>query len=109
MLCRHGKKDWNGSDPKCAFDEEGKFREENWNCFLLTAVRGLMNQYRMKMGSVPMEYVGGMKTNIKEFYTCHMETTGEMRKGMNSLVLLFLWVGTSPVDAQTHSTYSVVE
>ena len=45
ILCRHGEKHWNGSDPECAFDEEGKFREENWNCFLLNTVRSLMNQH----------------------------------------------------------------
>jgi len=44
MLCRHGEKHWNGSDPECAFDEEGVFRDNNWNCFLLNTVRSLMNQ-----------------------------------------------------------------
>jgi len=45
MLCRHGTKNWSGSDPECGFDEEGKFREENWMCFLVQNVRDLMNQW----------------------------------------------------------------
>ncbi len=44
LLCRHGEKDWNGGDPECAFDEHGKFREDNWNCFLMVKVRCLMGQ-----------------------------------------------------------------
>ncbi len=44
LLCRHGEKDWNGGDPECAFDKEGKFREDNWNCFLMSKVRCLMGQ-----------------------------------------------------------------
>jgi len=46
MLCRHGKQDWQGSPPLCAFDENGNFQESNWNCFLMNALRDLVNPYR---------------------------------------------------------------
>jgi len=45
LLCRHGKKDWSGMDPVCAFDEDGKFRENNWSCRLMSKVRTLMGQW----------------------------------------------------------------
>jgi len=45
LLCRHGEKDWGGADPCCAFDEDGAFREHNWNCFLMSKVRSLMGQW----------------------------------------------------------------
>lgn len=44
LLCRHGKKDWSGMDPVCAFGQDGKFRENNWNCLLMSKVRALMGQ-----------------------------------------------------------------
>jgi hypothetical protein len=46
MLCKHGEKHWKGDDPVCAFDENGEFTNDNWNCFLLNTVRGLMNQWK---------------------------------------------------------------
>ncbi len=45
LLCRHGEQKWNGQAPGCGFNEDGSFREDNWNCFLLNAVRRLMNQH----------------------------------------------------------------
>jgi len=45
LLCRHGVKYWTGDDPCCAFDEAGNFRENNWNCFLMTKVRELCGQW----------------------------------------------------------------
>ena len=45
MLCKHGKKDWEGDDPVCAFDEDGSFVRDNWCCFLLNTIRSLMNQH----------------------------------------------------------------
>jgi len=48
LLCRHGEKDWSGADPRCAFDEDGTFREHNWNCFLIGKVRSLMGQWHEK-------------------------------------------------------------
>ena len=44
ILCRHGEKDWSGADPCCAFNENGTFREHNWNCFLMNKIRVLMGQ-----------------------------------------------------------------
>lgn len=44
MKCRHGKKDWTGQDPKCAFDEDGNFLKDNWNCILLDKLRNDANE-----------------------------------------------------------------
>lgn len=41
--CRHGKRDWMGSDPICAFDSKGTFLSENWNCRLLNRVAFLVS------------------------------------------------------------------
>jgi hypothetical protein len=38
ILCRHGKQFWNGSPPQCAFNTDGTFRSDNWNCFLLNKI-----------------------------------------------------------------------
>ena len=43
MLCRHGKQDWCGDPPECAFDENGNFTSDNWNCFLMNALRRLLD------------------------------------------------------------------
>jgi len=56
LLCRHGKKEWRGSDPCCAFDEDGKFRERNWNCRLMSKIRSLMGQWADDEDNVPGHY-----------------------------------------------------
>lgn len=45
LLCRHGKKDWAGADPNCAFGEDGFFKQDNWSCLLMSEVRGLCSQW----------------------------------------------------------------
>ena len=55
LMCRHGKRDWRGADPVCAFDESGKFREWNWNCILMSKVRSLMGHWA-KPGSTSGHY-----------------------------------------------------
>jgi len=37
--CKNSKKDWEGSDRVCAFDEDGNFERENWNCDLINSIR----------------------------------------------------------------------
>jgi hypothetical protein len=37
--CQERVKDWEGDDPKCGFDENGNFLENNWNCATLNALR----------------------------------------------------------------------
>lgn len=56
LLCRHGKKEWKGCDPVCAFDEDGKFRENNWNCHLMNKVRSLMGQWVPDEDKAPGNY-----------------------------------------------------
>jgi hypothetical protein len=45
ILCRHGKQNWNGSPPYCAFNLDGTFRDDNWNCFLINKLRRFCNQH----------------------------------------------------------------
>jgi len=40
--CKQQGKDWEGSDPKCAFSN-GVFTRDNWNCATASALRGLVN------------------------------------------------------------------
>lgn len=37
--CEKRGKTWEGDDPKCAFDEEGWFHPNNWNCASMGALR----------------------------------------------------------------------
>ena len=41
--CRERVKDWNGSDPKCAF-ESGVFDTDNWNCATMNALREIADR-----------------------------------------------------------------
>jgi len=43
--CPHGEKDWAGADANCAFGEDGFFKHDNWNCFLMNKVRSLCSQW----------------------------------------------------------------
>ena len=40
-MCQSRGKDWNGSDPKCAFDKTGVFSRNNWMCATMNALRDL--------------------------------------------------------------------
>jgi hypothetical protein len=35
---------WNGDPPRCGFDENGNFIENNWNCATLNALRELAEE-----------------------------------------------------------------
>jgi len=37
--CRERVKDWEGSDPKCAFGDDGRFDGDNWCCATLSVLR----------------------------------------------------------------------
>lgn len=39
-MCLERGKDWNGSDPKCAF-LDGAFSADNWNCATANAIRDI--------------------------------------------------------------------
>jgi hypothetical protein len=45
--CQERVKDWEGDDPKCGFDENGNFLENNWNCATLNALRDKANANRV--------------------------------------------------------------
>lgn len=40
-LCTERGKVWHGDDPVCAFDDNGVFRGENWNCATMNRLRDL--------------------------------------------------------------------
>lgn len=42
--CKDREKDWEGSDPVCAF-QRGEFDGDNWNCALANRVRSLCTDY----------------------------------------------------------------
>jgi len=42
-LCRKRGKTWKGSNPVCAFDENGKFVYDNWNCAMMNKLRELID------------------------------------------------------------------
>lgn len=59
--CTSRGKTWNGSDPKCAF-EELRFSENNWNCAAMNVLRDLAEEqgYSRRIndesiGVVPLE------------------------------------------------------
>lgn len=37
--CAARVKDWNGDDSRCGFHADGSFKEDNWNCATLIALR----------------------------------------------------------------------
>ncbi len=45
--CSTRVKDWNGDDPKCGFDENGNFLENNWNCATLNALRDIAEENKV--------------------------------------------------------------
>ena len=48
--CRARTKNWQGDDPRCAFDnEDHRFQADNWNCATVNALRELVYE-----GQVPM-------------------------------------------------------
>ena len=45
--CQARIKDWEGDDPKCAFDENGNFLENNWNCATMNALRDMAEENKV--------------------------------------------------------------
>lgn len=41
ISCHKRGKDWQGSDPKCAFDQNGNFTKDNWACATMRKLREL--------------------------------------------------------------------
>ena len=44
-LCIQRGKTWQGSDPKCAFDENGNFTKDNWVCATMSKLRAIAEEY----------------------------------------------------------------
>lgn len=44
-LCEARGKTWKGDDPKCAFDEHGRFCRRNWNCAAMNELRELAEKH----------------------------------------------------------------
>lgn len=51
-LCRRRPKNWNGSDPVCAFAEGPLWSPKNWNCATTGLIRSLFSQHNGK-GRLP--------------------------------------------------------
>ena len=45
--CSTRVKDWYGDDPKCGFDNDGNFLEDNWHCATLITLREMGEKGRM--------------------------------------------------------------
>lgn len=63
-LCKERGKTWSGDDPKCAFDENGIFKGDNWNCATMNKLRNISEEFDKSMrhdmscgsiGYVPMD------------------------------------------------------
>lgn len=44
-MCDERGKNWRGDDPKCAFDDNGVFVSDNWNCATMNALRNIATKY----------------------------------------------------------------
>ena len=53
-LCKERGKTWQGSDPRCAYPNDGAFVSENWSC----ATDGLLREvaYEAECSRVPLPY-----------------------------------------------------
>jgi hypothetical protein len=64
-MCVERGKNWVGDDPKCAFDEDGAFSGDNWNCATMNKLRhlaedvGLHHREDMGAGSFGAVYYQG--------------------------------------------------
>lgn len=70
QLCTERGKTWNGSDPKCAF-ENGVFSTDNWNCATINKLREICS-----------DDFGGKRT----------DTTWEFRDDMSAGSFGCIWV-----------------
>jgi len=43
-MCNERGKTWSGSAPRCAFQNDGVFSKDNWNCATCNAIRDLISQ-----------------------------------------------------------------
>lgn len=77
-------KDWNGSDPKCAFD--GSF-QDNWNCATLNAVRDIVYEGQPEMPpGVDFRYCDDMK-----YATVKIEEVEDSAGGRIGMALWVAW------------------
>lgn len=43
-LCQERGKTWEGADPRCAFDDNGIFNKDNWNCATMNKLRNISEE-----------------------------------------------------------------
>lgn len=60
--CRERVKDWNGSDPRCAFTGHGQtFVGDNWSCATMTRLRDLVYEGQELPAGVDYQYCDDQK------------------------------------------------
>jgi hypothetical protein len=60
--CKQRGKTWKGSDPECAFPNNGDFTPANWNCATANALRDLVYEGQAEMpASVDYRYCEDQK------------------------------------------------
>jgi len=80
-MCLERGKTWNGTDPKCAFPDGGKFSPENWNCATVNAIRDLCRQAEEDSPSVYCD----------DQWYCAIKTNGIDFEGESHLTLWISW------------------
>ena len=80
--CASRVKDWNGDDPKCGFDKDGNFLENNWNCATLNALRDKANENRVWSDDYSMSIIQTFDVGfgILRWYK-HRGQTDDFRNG----------------------------
>lgn len=43
-LCRERGKIWEGDDPRCAFENDGRFNRDNWSCETMFVLRRIADE-----------------------------------------------------------------
>lgn len=82
--CKRRGKDWNGSDPKCAF-LTGRFSPDNWSC----ATAGLIRELQPDLGDAPEDGIFHKRENDQNQMLVHIK---DDCVGDGHLPGLALWV-----------------
>lgn len=65
-LCDERGKDWEGDDPRCGFDAEGRFVPDNWSCATLGEMHRLMEDVRPWEAGAPSSAGWGFRDDISD-------------------------------------------
>ena len=55
--CKERGQTWEGSPPRCGFDEQGNFVEDNWNCATLNALREMAKENKVSCDNDNMSII----------------------------------------------------